>query len=135
MGENAILELRTVNLKKDLEKRSAERSSNSFHCLLTALVRMDKALEKMLESAGFTKAPRTMIPYGISETFSHGDGSRITHVLTGYEDAKEWLSDKYVGYGNPATVTPALQSLEGVYSEASLSVELVPAQPEPARTV
>lgn len=112
MGENAILELRTVNVKEDVKSflKSWDIKfipAHAFESLKRQLAIVDDDLTKLLSEAGFEPDD--------TGVFSHPDGSRIVPEKTVDDANPSWCSHNYHGYGNPLTVTPVMKAIQNYY--------------------
>ncbi|VVB81827.1 Uncharacterised protein [uncultured archaeon] len=125
-GEKPVVELRTVNVKKDLERQGVAvegaLAAISFGEADYQLRVMNCGILEIIESAGFVHKQ-----LGI---YAHPDGSRVVGNRHADFSSPEWFSDVYLGYGCRETVLPVFRRMEEFYTcNASLRAELTPVQP------
>ena len=119
MGENAILELRTVNVKDDVKRFtdiSGDRAKVIFDNLERELNKVDVYVSKFLRLHGFS-----MSAPGV---FEHDNGSRIVGTRHMDPKSEEWCSAFYRGYGNPMTVTPVIQAINDYFKSRVVKTTL-----------
>jgi len=116
MGENAILELRTVNVQEDVRTFLASWNikfvpAHAFESLKRQLVIVDDDLSMLLAKARFEQDENGV--------YHHPDGSRIVAEKTVDESIPSWCAHNYRGDGNPATITPVLQAMQAYYDRTA----------------
>jgi hypothetical protein len=118
MGENAILELRTVNVQKDFGSRVDPEIPKGpvFLALEKELTKVDAQLMELLSQAGFV-----FVKPGV---FKHPDGSEIIGNRHMDFQCPEWASAYYRGYGNRDTVAPVIQEMKTVYGTSGVRTTL-----------
>lgn len=109
MGENAILELRTVNVREDVGACVDPEipKGHVFLALERELAKVDAQLVALLSQAGFV-----FVKPGV---FKHPDGSEIVGNRHMDFQCPEWASAQYRGYGNRDTIVPVLQNIHSYY--------------------